>query len=74
MFFEEIPKLPPGLSEIFAHPVLDGEELRTYDTENADIRAHDAVCLTDPTVADLLDRHGIKRISFRELRELQRAG
>jgi predicted glycoside hydrolase/deacetylase ChbG (UPF0249 family) len=74
VFFEEIPKLPPGVSEIFAHPVLDGEELRAYDPENADIRAHDAVCLTDPAVLDLLDRHDIKRISFRELRELQRAG
>ena len=74
VFLEEIPKLPPGVSEIFAHPVQDGEELRAYDTENADIRAHDAVCLTDPTVSDLLDQHEIKRISFRELRELQRAG
>jgi predicted glycoside hydrolase/deacetylase ChbG (UPF0249 family) len=73
VFFEEIPKLPPGVSEIFAHPVSDGEELRAYDTANADIRAHDAECLTDPTVADLLDRHNIKRISFRELRTLQRA-
>jgi len=74
VLFEEIPKLPPGVSEIFAHPVLDGEELRAYDTINADIRTHDAVCLTDPTVSDLLDQHNIKRISFRELRELQRAG
>jgi chitin disaccharide deacetylase len=74
VFFEEIPKLPAGLSEIFAHPVLDGEELRAYDTENADIRAHDAMCLLDPTVSDLLDRYSIKRISFRELREFQRAG
>ncbi len=74
VFFEEIPKLPPGVSEIFAHPVLDGEELRAYDTKNADIRAHDAVCLTDPTVSGLLDQHNIKRISFRQLRELQRAG
>jgi predicted glycoside hydrolase/deacetylase ChbG (UPF0249 family) len=74
VFFEEIPKLPPGVSEIFAHPVLDGEELRAYDTENADVRAHDAMCLTDPTISDLLDQHDIKRISFRELRELQRAG
>lgn len=54
--------------------MLDGEELCAYDTEDADIRAHDAVCLTDPTVSDLLDQHNIKRISFRELRELQRAG
>ena len=74
VFFEEIPKLPPGVSEIFAHPVLDGEELRAYDTENADIRAHDAACLADHTVLDLLDQHDIQRISFRELRELQRAG
>ena len=73
-FFEEIPRLPPGVSEIFAHPVQDGEELRAYDILNADIRAHDALCLTDPTVGALLDQHNIKRISFRELRELQRAG
>jgi predicted glycoside hydrolase/deacetylase ChbG (UPF0249 family) len=73
VFFDEIPKLPPGVTEIFAHPVLDGEELRTYDTAHADIRAHDAVCLTDRTVADLLERENIKRISFRNLRELQRA-
>jgi chitin disaccharide deacetylase len=72
VFFEEIPKLPLGVSEIFTHPVLDGEELN--DTDNADIRAHDAACLTDPMVSDLLDQHNIKRISFRELRELQRAG
>jgi predicted glycoside hydrolase/deacetylase ChbG (UPF0249 family) len=74
VFFEEIPKLPPGVSEIFAHPVLDGEELRAYDTDNADIRTHDASCLIDPAVSQLLDQHDIKRISFRELRELQRAG
>jgi chitin disaccharide deacetylase len=68
VLFEEIPKPPPRVSEIFAHPVLDGEELRAYDTRNSDIRVHDAACLTDPTVSDLLDRHNIKRISFRELR------
>jgi predicted glycoside hydrolase/deacetylase ChbG (UPF0249 family) len=73
VFFEEIPKLPPGVSEIFVHPALDGEELRAYDATNADIRVHDAACLMDPLVSDLLDRHGTKRISFRELREVQRA-
>jgi predicted glycoside hydrolase/deacetylase ChbG (UPF0249 family) len=74
VFFEAIPELPAGVSEIFAHPVHDGEELRGYDSMNADIRVHDSVCLLDPAVADLLDRHDVKRISFRELRELQRAG
>jgi len=74
VFFEEIPKLPPGVSEIFAHPVLDGEELRTYDTKNADIRVHDADCLMDPAIRKLLDQCNIKRISFREVREVQREG
>ena len=75
VFLEEIPGLPPGvISEIFAHPVLDGEELRAYDAAHADIRAHDAACLVDPGIAELLDRHGIKRISYRVLRDLQRGG
>jgi chitin disaccharide deacetylase len=73
VFFEEIPKRPHGVREIFAHPVLEGEELRGYDTVNADIRTHDAMCLIDPEVSHLLDQHNITRISFRELRELQRA-
>lgn len=73
VFFEEIPRLPPGVAEIFAHPVLDGAELRAYDTAHADIRAHDAMCLTDRTVAELLARENIKCIGFRELREHQRA-
>jgi predicted glycoside hydrolase/deacetylase ChbG (UPF0249 family) len=72
VFFDEIPKLPPGVSEIFAHPVLDSEELRGYDSATADIRAHDAACLLDPTVAELLDRHAIKRISFFDIRQAQR--
>lgn len=72
VFVEEIPRLPPGVSEIFAHPALDSEELRGCDTRNADIRVHDAACLTDPAVLELLDRHAIKRISFRDLRDLQR--
>ena len=74
VFFEEIPDLPPGVSEIFAHPVVDGEELRAYDPLNADIRAHDAECLIDHRIADLLDQHRIRRISFRDLRDLQRSG
>lgn len=73
VFFEEIPRLSPGVTEIFAHPVIDGEELRTYDMAHADIRAHDAACLTDRTVAELLECQNIKRISFRDLRALQRA-
>jgi hypothetical protein len=73
VLLDEIPRLQPGVTETFVHPVQDGPELRAYDTSNADIRVHDAECAVDPAIADLLDRHRIKRISFRELRELQRA-
>lgn len=74
VFFEAIPALAPGVSEIFAHPVLDGDELRSYDPDFANLRAHDAECLLDTSLRALLDRHAIRRISYRELRELQRCG
>lgn len=73
VMFEECPGLPCGVTELFAHPVLDGEELRGYDRDHADIRVHDAIALTDPSVAALLDRHGVQRISYRELRTVQQA-
>jgi len=72
VFFEEIPNLAAGITEIFAHPVQDGEELRGYDTRNAEIRIHDAACLTDPVVYDFLMVHEIRLVSFREIREVQR--
>ena len=72
VFFEELPDLPAGVSEIFAHPVLDGEELRGYGPDYADLRVHDAACLIDPSVRDLIAQQGFKQISYRPLRELQR--
>jgi predicted glycoside hydrolase/deacetylase ChbG (UPF0249 family) len=74
VFFEELPALPAGVSEIFAHPVLDGEELRGYGPDYADLRVHDAACLIDPAVRDLIGQQGFKPISYRPLRELQRRG
>lgn len=71
---EAVPHLPPGVTDIFAHPAFDGEELRGYDTRNHHIRTHDAECLVDPEMRRLLDAHGIRRISYREIREAQRAG
>ena len=74
VFFEELPDLPAGVNEIFAHPVLDGEELRGYDLNNTGIRIHDAACLIDPTVQELVEQQRLKPISYRPLRELQRKG
>lgn len=74
VLFETIPRLPPGVHEIFIHPVLDGEELRAYDRANAHIRTHDAECAIDPAVRELLERHAIRPISYKALRDLQRSG
>lgn len=72
VFFDEVPRLPAGMNEIFAHPALDGEELRGYDPTHASIRTHDAECLMDASVSELLEKYGVKRVSYRELRDLQR--
>jgi hypothetical protein len=34
-FVETLPGLPAGISEIFAHPVLDSEELRGHELNNS---------------------------------------
>ncbi len=73
VLIETISTLSPGVTEIFAHPVLDGEELRGYGLGFADLRASDAAGLIDPALPALLDGHGIRRISFLEIRALQRA-
>ena len=72
VIFEELPGASAGVTEIFAHPVLDGEELRGYDQDNADIRVEDNACLIDPLVARFIEEQGFQRISYRPLRELQR--
>ena len=70
---ERIPGLAAGVSEIYAHPVDDGPELRAYDPDHPDIRANDAVVFSDPAMVRLLDDAGAIRISYRPLRDLQRA-
>jgi predicted glycoside hydrolase/deacetylase ChbG (UPF0249 family) len=72
VIFEELPRAPAGVTEIFAHPVLDGEELRGYDQDNADIRVADTACLIDPAVTRFIKEQGFERLSFRPLREIQR--
>jgi chitin disaccharide deacetylase len=73
VFFKYLPNLPAGVSEIFAHPVDDGDELRGYDPDNPEIRAADAICLIDPEVRRLVADCALKPISYRPLRDLQRA-
>ena len=70
---DRIPGLLPGVSEIYAHPVDDGPELRAYDPDHPGIRANDAVVFSDPATVKLMDDAAVTRISYRPLRDLQRA-
>lgn len=70
---EAIETLPAGVTEIYAHPVVDGPELRGYDPTHADVRSADYACLLDHEVRQAIERAGIRLASFRELRAAQRA-
>lgn len=72
VLLEQVATLPAGVTEIFAHPVDDGPALRQRNPAWADLRAADAAGLCDPALAAALDRHGIHRISYRDIRALQR--
>jgi chitin disaccharide deacetylase len=68
----EFPKLVPGVAEFLLHPVYDGPELRGYDLTEAQIRVDDQACAMDPEIKALIAAEGLKSISFRPLRDLQR--
>jgi hypothetical protein len=70
-----LPRQAPGtVCEFILHPVLDGPELRAYDLDAAQVRVDDHACALDPQVAALFAAEGVELISFRPLRDLQRAG
>jgi predicted glycoside hydrolase/deacetylase ChbG (UPF0249 family) len=68
-----LPELPPGVAEFIFHPVLDGPELRAYDLDAAQVRVDDHACAVAPETRALLEAENIQAISFRPLRDLQRA-
>jgi predicted glycoside hydrolase/deacetylase ChbG (UPF0249 family) len=74
VFEKRLPKLRPGVTEIFLHPVDDGAELRGYDQDHADVRAGDYAWMLDDELRRLVEVSDIGLISFRPLRDLQRAG
>lgn len=73
VFQDRIPSLFAGVTEVFAHPVEDGPELRGYDPDHPEIRVNDAAAFTDPAMVALFDRAETTRISYRPLRDLQRS-
>ncbi|HVV65618.1 MAG TPA: hypothetical protein VHC42_09110 [Rhizomicrobium sp.] len=72
LLMERIPNLSRGITEVVAHPADDGEELRAYDTEYADMRAADAECLADPALCDFVRASGVTTIGFKPVRDAMR--
>ena len=62
-----------GVTEVILHPVEDGPELHAYDKTESAIRIHDAACGVDDGLKARLDAAGIRRISFRPIRDAMRA-
>jgi predicted glycoside hydrolase/deacetylase ChbG (UPF0249 family) len=62
----------PGITEMILHCVGDTPELRAYDKTELAIRIHDAEVGVDAALKARFEKAGIKRISFRGLRDLMR--
>ncbi|MEY3362307.1 MAG: hypothetical protein RL531_2026 [Actinomycetota bacterium] len=66
--------LRPGVTEVYFHPAVDTDELRSSHPDWAGrVRDHVSVC-TDAAFRDLVASTGATLIGYRQLRELQRAG
>ncbi len=66
-------ELRPGVTEVYLHPGIDTDELRSACTDWAGRVEDHAFLCSDPSVRDLIDRAGAALIGYRELRELQRS-
>jgi chitin disaccharide deacetylase len=65
--------LRPGVTEVYVHPAVDSPELRALAPDwAARVDDHDLVT-NDRSLQSMLDRAGVVRIGYRELRQLQRA-
>lgn len=71
-FVDLLRAVPPGVTEIYVHPMVDGEELRVTVDFAAAKRGYERRLLTDPIVQRALAEEGLVRVGWRALRDLQR--
>jgi hypothetical protein len=67
-------ELERGVTEVCLHPAVDSDELRAACTDWAGRVEDHAYLCRDPSLRDLVARAGATLISWRDLRDLQRAG
>jgi predicted glycoside hydrolase/deacetylase ChbG (UPF0249 family) len=66
--------LQPGVTEVYLHPAVDTDELRSSHPDWPQRVEDHAFLTSDPSFRDLIARAGAVRIGYRELRDLQRHG
>jgi predicted glycoside hydrolase/deacetylase ChbG (UPF0249 family) len=67
-------ELQPGVTEVYLHPAVDTDELRSSHPDWPQRVEDHAFLTSDPSFRDLIARAGAIRIGYRELRDLQRRG
>jgi predicted glycoside hydrolase/deacetylase ChbG (UPF0249 family) len=68
-----VASLAPGVTEIYVHPAVDSDELRSSHPD-WEMRVDDhALATTDQGFANLIAQSGAQLISYRALRDLQRS-
>lgn len=71
---EAVAELPPGVTEMYVHPAVETPELRAFAPDwEGRVDDLELVCGSGP-VRDALTAPGVHLISYRALRDLQRAG
>ena len=69
LYFDEMAKIKPGVTQLIIHCGQDGDELRAI-TDSAARRDQDRVIFTDAATKKFLDQQAIEVISWRQFREM----
>jgi chitin disaccharide deacetylase len=64
--------LQPGVTEVYVHPAVDTDELRSSHPDWSQRVEDHAFVTTDKSLPDLVERAGAVLVGYRELRDLQR--
>jgi predicted glycoside hydrolase/deacetylase ChbG (UPF0249 family) len=70
LYFDEIAKIKPGVTQLIIHCGQDSEELRAI-TDSAARRDQDRILFTDPKTRKFIDDQGIKLLSWKEFHEMR---
>ncbi|HWS51861.1 MAG TPA: polysaccharide deacetylase family protein [Microbacterium sp.] len=71
-FIAMLREIPAGVTEVYLHPMVDGDELRATVDFSAAKRGYERRLLADPVVVQTIADEQLVRLGWRALRDLQR--